>query len=285
MDPLLAEALHSWDVDHAVIWALPIIAIAYARGFSRVHGQMPARFPIWRLMSFVGGLSVVFVALASPLDGLGELLLYLHMTQHMLLMIVAPPLLWLGQPFIPLLRALPPRPTKRALTPLLTSHVLRAAGRALTHPMVCWSALATTTIVWHLPRLYELGLHSEGWHEVQHAFFFTAALLFWWPVVRVWPSRDRWPRWTLIPYLVSADLINTALSATLSFSSHVLYVTYESVPRVTALSPLDDQALAGVIMWVPGSIAFLLPAIVLTMQLFEPRSRTALMQSPSWMGQ
>jgi putative membrane protein len=73
----------------------------------------------------------------------------------------------------------------------------------------------------------------------------------------------------MIPYLVTADFINTALSATLCFSNHVLYPTYESVPRVTALSPLDDQALAGVIMWVPGSIAYLLPAVVLTMRLFE----------------
>ena len=285
MNPLLTDALHSWDVDHAVVWFLPIVAHAYLRGFSRVHVQMPVRFPLWRLASFIGGLLVVFVAVASPLDALGELLLSLHMTQHMLLIMVAPPLLWLGQPFIPLLRASPPRPTKRALARLLTIPVLCSAGDGLTHPVVCWIALAATTIVWHLPALYELALHSEAWHDVQHACFFTAALLFWWPVVRVWPSRDRWPRWAAIPYLVGADLINTALSATLSFSNHVLYATYASVPRVTSLSPLDDQSLAGVIMWVPGSIAFLLPAIVLTMQLVQPRARRALIESPSWTSQ
>src|SRR5215471_5820124 len=107
MNPLLTDALHSWDVDHAVVWFLPIVALAYLRGFSRVHVQMPVRFPLWRLASFIGGLLVVFVAVASPLDALGELLLSLHMTQHMLLIMVAPPLLWLGQPFIPLLRASP----------------------------------------------------------------------------------------------------------------------------------------------------------------------------------
>jgi len=130
-------------------------------------------------------------------------------------------------------------------------------------------ALAVALIVWHIPQFYELGLQSERWHEVQHACFFTAALLFWWPVIQVWPSAAGHPRWVMIPYLVSADLINTALSAVLSFSGRVLYPTYAGVPRVTGLSALDDQALAGAIMWIPGSIAFLLPAVVLTVRLLQ----------------
>jgi len=110
----------------------------------------------------------------------------------------------------------------------------------MTHPKVCWTALTVTTIVWHLPGLYELALVSEGWHQVQHTCFFAAALLFWWPVIQVWPSRPRWPRWMMIPYLVGADLINTTLSAVLSFSGHVLYPTYESTQRLMGLSPFDD---------------------------------------------
>jgi cytochrome c oxidase assembly factor CtaG len=272
MGPELRAALQSWDLDHAVVWLLPLAMLVYTRGFWRVHVQMPQRYPAWRLASFGGGLAVVFLAVASPLDPLGELLLSLHMTQHMLLMMVAPPLIWLGQPFIPMLRSLPPRLSRHAFGWLLTSRVLRRAGRALTHPMVCWIALAVAIVVWHLPRFYELGLRSEGWHEVQHACFFTAALLFWWPVIAVWPSQAVWPRWTMIPYLVAADLINTVQSAVLSFSGHVLYPTYESAPRLLGLSALDDQTLAGVIMWVPGSIVFLLPAVLLTVRLFEPRS-------------
>src|SRR5262249_52470365 len=141
----------------------------------------------------------------------------------------------------------------------------------MTHPAVCWTALSVVLLVWHVPRLYELGLHSERWHNVQHACFFTAALLFWWPVIGVWPSDPVWPRSAMIPYLIGADLVNTALSAVLSFSGHVLYPTYEHVPSVTGLSPLDDQALAGVLMWVPGSIACLLPAVLLTIRLFDVR--------------
>src|SRR5262245_12009716 len=141
----------------------------YARGWRRARMQMPERYPAWRLMSFLGGVVAVFLAIASPLDALGELLLHLHMTQHMLLMMVAPPLLWLGQPLIPLLRSLPPRSAKRGLGPLLTSRPLRRAGCALTSPMVCWIALGVTIVVWHLPRFYDLGLESEGWHESRHA--------------------------------------------------------------------------------------------------------------------
>jgi cytochrome c oxidase assembly factor CtaG len=272
MDSELLEALQSWHLDHVVIW-LPLVAVfVYARGFWRVHGQMPCRYPLWRLASFAGGQTVVFLAIASPLDALGELLLHLHMTQHMLLMMIAPPLIWLGQPVVPMLRAFPPSFAKRVFGRLLTARALRTAGRRATHPIVCWIALAGAIVFWHVPRFYELGLTSEPWHEVQHACFFGGALLFWWPVVRVWPSRPQWPPWALIPYLVAADLINTTLSAVLAFSGRILYPTYASVPRVTTLSPLDDQVLAGVIMWVPGSIAFLLPAVLLTMKLFKPRA-------------
>lgn len=266
----IADALRSWDVNHVVVWLLPIAAFLYARGFLRVHRQLPQRYPARRLVSFLGGIAVVFLAIASPLHALGELVLSLHMAQHMLLTMLAPPLLWLGQPMIPLLRGLPPRLARRILGPALTSPSCHRLGRAITHPAVCWTALAVAIVGWHLPRSYELVLHSEIWHDIQHACFFGAALLFWWPVVEVWPSHRVWPRVAMIPYLVSADLVNTAQSAILSFSSHLLYPSYAAAAAHTGFGALDDQALAGVIMWIPGSIAFLAPAIALTMGLFQP---------------
>ena len=274
----LADLLRLWDLDHVVVWLIPLVALVYGRGFARARRVMPARFPWWRLASFFGGLMVVFLAIASPLHALGEILLTLHMAQHMLLTMIAPPLLWLGQPMIPLVRGLPPRAAGRVLRPLLTSPTGRAAGRALTHPAVCWASLALAIVIWHLPPCYELVLRSEMWHNVQHGCFFAAALLFWWPIVDVWPSRAVWPRWAMIPYLVSADLINTAQSAVLSFSSHLLYPSYAHTSALLHMSPMDDQALAGVIMWVPGSIAFLVPAIAMTIRLCEPRPHVALTQ-------
>jgi cytochrome c oxidase assembly factor CtaG len=266
--------MQSWDLDHKVLWLLPLVALVYGYGAIRVPPQTSEHFPLWRLISFNAGLIVVFLAIASPLEALGERLLYLHMTQHMLLMMVAPPLIWLGQPLVPMLRVIPPRLIRLVVGLSPTSSALRALGRIATHPLLGWIALTTSLVAWHLPQCYELALHSERWHHIQHACFVASALWFWWPVIAVWPGYHRWPQWAMIPYLVSADLVNTVLSAILSFSTHALYPSYGSAPRLMGLSPLDDQALAGAIMWVPGSIAFLLPAVLLTAQLCDPIRRS-----------
>ena len=212
---------------------------------------------------------MLLLALASPVDAFGQMLLSAHMIQHLLLIMVAPPLLLAGQPVLPLLRGLPRWIFKDALGPFLGCRELRQVGRALVHPITSWLALSVVIIFWHLPRFYELALHSQAWHQAEHACFFWSALLFWWPVIGVWPSHPIWPRWAMIPYLLLADLVNTGLSAVLCFSDHVLYPTYQLAPRLWGISALGDQATAGAIMWVPGSIAFLLPALILGMRALE----------------
>jgi cytochrome c oxidase assembly factor CtaG len=135
--------------------------------------------------------------------------------------------------------------------------------------LVCLLGFTVSNVAWHVPALYELALRSEFWHAVQHICFFGTGLLFWWPVVQPWPSRSRWPRWTMIPYLLFADIQNTALSAFLIFSERVLYPSYAAVPRLWGISVLDDQAAAGAIMWVPGSVIFLVPVAVLSIRLLD----------------
>jgi cytochrome c oxidase assembly factor CtaG len=104
---------------------------------------------------------------------------------------------------------------------------------------------------------------------VQHLCFLGTALLFWWPVIQPWPSRLRWPRWAMIPYLLIADVQNTALSAFLIFSERVLYPTYAVLPRLWGISVMDDQAAAGAIMWVPGSVIFLVPMVVIAVRMLD----------------
>ncbi len=99
-----------------------------------------------------------------------------------------------------------------------------------------------------------------------------ASLIFWWPVVLPWPSRAQWPRWAMVPYLLLADLQNTALSATLTFSDRVLYPSYTKAPRFFGLSALEDQVAAGAFMWVAGSLAFIVPAIALAVQCLSTGS-------------
>ena len=198
------------------------------------------------------------------------------MIQHLLLMMVVPPLLLLGAPILPLLRGLPRPVLQHGLGPFFASTALQRLGRFLTHPLVCLLAFTVSNVAWHVPGLYELALQSEFWHDVQHVCFLGTGLLFWWPVVQPWPSRLRWPRWTMIPYLLFADIQNTALSAFLIFSERVLYPTYAAVPRLWGISALDDQAAAGAIMWVPGSVIFLVPVAVIAIRLLDPaRTRSA----------
>src|SRR5260221_2128936 len=261
----------SWSITFGPTFALTLTALLYVRGWFKLRSLAPQRFDGWRLTSFLGGLFTLFIAISSPLDSFANLLLQGHMVQHLLFMMVAPPLLLLGNPFLPLLTGLPRPIAREAIGPFLAWRPLRQLGLWLTHPRTAWIIFVAFTLGWHLPAPYELTLHSDAWHEVEHICFLLSALLFWWPVVQPWPSRPQWPRWAMIPYLLLADIQNTALSAFLSFSDRVLYPTYETVPHFAEMTPLSDQSIAGAIMWVPGSIAYLLPAAVIAARYLSPR--------------
>ena len=268
-DSVMPGVLQSWTFEPWIIIPSLLASSIYLRGWLELHRRIPGRFAVWRLIAFQAGLLTLFLALASPLHPLAEVLLQFHMIQHLLLMMVVPPLLLLGAPILPLLRGLPRSLLRHGLGPIFASTGLQRLGSFLTHPVVCLVAFTVSNITWHVPALYELALRSEFWHEVQHLCFLGTGLLFWWPVVQPWPSRLRWPQWTIIPYLLFADIQNTALSAFLIFSERVLYPTYAAVPRLWGISVLDDQAAAGAIMWVPGSMLFLIPVAVLVIRLLD----------------
>src|SRR5215468_447933 len=275
MDPVIEDLLQSWIFEPWIIVPLSLGSIIYLHGWRQLHRRLPRRFAAWRLIVFQSGVLALFFALASPLHELAERLLQFHMVQHLLLMMVAPPLLLLGAPVLPLLRGLPRPVLQHWVGPLFASKRLQRLAHFFTHPLVCLLAFTVSNVAWHVPRLYELALRSEFWHDVQHLCFLSTGLLFWWPVVQPWPSRARWPRWAMIPYLLFADIQNTALSAVLIFSERVLYPTYAAVPRLWGVSALDDQAAAGAIMWVPGSMIFLIPVAVLAIRLLDsPRTHS-----------
>ena len=271
MDALIRTAVESWSPPWTRIATLLIIAAVYARGLVRLHRQMPERFPMRRLGFFLGGITTLFIAIASPLEELDDLLLQVHMIQHLLLMIVAPALLLAGAPLIPLVRGLPVIVAKSVVGPISRSQSLRAIFNWLTEPLVCWFAFAVATWGWHTPAAFQLALRSPLAHAFEHACFFCTALMFWWPVIQPWPSVARWPRWTMVPYLLFADLQNTALAAILTFLGRLLYPMYAAAPRVAGISPLDDQIIAGVIMWVPASFFYLVPGAVILMRYLSPR--------------
>src|SRR5271165_1132546 len=261
----------SWAMPIGPVVAILFLFIVYLRGWINLQFRVPLRFPLWRLLAFTGGLGTIFVAIASPLDAFGGLLLQVHMIQHLLLMMVAPPLILSGAPYLPILSGCPRRFTREVIGPFLIWTPLKRIGRFLLNPVVSWIAFTSSNVLWHLPFFYELALSSPAWHEFEHFCFLFTGLLFWWHLIQPWPSRPVWPRWAMIPYLILADLQNTGLAAFLTFYDRVLYPTYQSAPRLWGSNPLDDQVIAGTIMWVPGSIVFLVPAAIIALQFLSPR--------------
>lgn len=268
VETLAAAALSSWPLNPAVILLLAAVELIYFRGWLLVRRLLPHKFTGERLMAFSVGIALVWIAIESPLDAFSSLLLQAHMVQHLLLMMVAPALVLIGQPFLPLLRGLPRRFVKTVLGPFLTWPALRRLSAWLVRPQVAWLAFTISTVGWHIPALYELGLRSPGWHNLEHACFFWTGILFWWPVVQPWPSRPHSSRWIAIPYLLAADVVNTAISASLIFADKVVYPSY-TLTQFAGISPREDQSIAGSIMWVPGSIIYLVPAVILAVRLIS----------------
>jgi putative membrane protein len=260
------SVLRYWSLPPVATLAIELSAILYWRGWLRLRQARVPFVPAWRAVAFFSGLLTLWIALASPIDALNGLVLTAHMLQHMLLMMVAPPLILLGAPLVPMARGLPGVAARRLAGRFLNWPTAARVGLALTHPVTGALLMGVVMFAWHTPTLYELALRSEPWHEAEHASFFLASLMFWWPVVLPWPSRGQWPRWTMVPYLLFADLQNTALSAILAFSDRVLYPSYAEAPRFFRLTALEDQVAAGAFMWVAGSLAFILPAIVLAVR-------------------
>jgi cytochrome c oxidase assembly factor CtaG len=268
--PELSELITRWEVPALPTILLAAFALVYIVGWVRAHRTRPAELPSWRLIAFLSGLGSLFVAISSPLDTFGESLLFMHMAQHFVLMSIAPPLLALGVPVVPLLRGMP-RFAIRVLQPLFLCRGAHAMLRFANRTWFAWLAMNVTYVGWHIPAAYELALSSENWHNLEHICFFSTSLLFWWPVVQPWPSRRLKSQLLLIPYLVGADLVNTGVSAYLCFCGRLVYQSYADVQRPFPLSPLTDQVAAGSFMWVFGSMVFLIPVAMIIMRALSPQ--------------
>ena len=262
-----------WSPPWPLTLAILVFAVAYVRGFFAIRKTRPGLFPEWRLVSYLLGMLTLWLSLASPLDGFADALLSAHMVQHLLLMSVVPALVLLGAPMVPILRGLPRGFTRAVLGPLFSSKSLLAIGRFLTRPVVAWLAMNLTFLLWHTPAAYDFALWNGPWHRLEHVCFLTTSFLFWWPVIQPWPARRRNYGWGMLLYLLTADFVNTALAAFLAFCDRPVYSYYVERPSPFHVDPVSDQALGGVIMWVTGSMVFLLPAVVLTMRMLQGPAR------------
>lgn len=262
--------LESWSAPIGVDLMLCLSAGIYVRGWFRLRAAMPELISAWRLAAFLCGLLSLWIAIGSPLEAFDEVSLSIHMVQHLLLMYVAPPLILLGAPSLPLLRGLPQWIVRDVVGPFLRWTPAKRVGHWLTQPAVCWLVAALALLGWHVPAAFELALRSNIWHYVEHVCFFSAAVLFWWPVVRPFPSEARWPGWSIPLYLFLGTLPSGALGAFLTFCDRVIYPWYGSAHLIFGVTPLGDQVFAGALMWVFGMVVYMVPASVIMVLLLLP---------------
>jgi putative membrane protein len=272
MTPEVNAVFAEWSPPILITAMVILSALVYTCGWLVIRRTRPEQFPGWRLAAFLVGLATIWISIGSPLDGFADALLSAHMVEHLLLMSFVPPLLLLGFPSVPLLRGLPRVIATPILAPLLRIKWLRQLGRFLTRPLVAWVAMNVSFLGWHVPAAYDFALEHERWHDFEHICFLGSSILFWWPIIRPWPTHVRAHGWYLLPYLVGADLVNTALSAFLAFCGRPVYSYYLAEPNPFGIAPMDDQVAGAVIMWVVGSMAFLIPAVVISFNLLHRTS-------------
>jgi putative membrane protein len=272
VSPEVQLIFEEWKPPLLLSATVMLLAMIYVRGWFAIRSTRPTIFNKWRLASFLLGLATIWISIASPLDGFADVMLSAHMVEHLLLMSFAPPLLLLGYPSVPLLRGLPQWLRARPFGFLLRQKSLRQLGHVVTTPVTAWLLMNLTFLGWHIPGAYNFALEHEHWHEFEHICFIGSSALFWWPIIRPWPTDARYPGWHMLPYLVGADIVNTALSAFLAFCDRPIYSYYLEHPNPFHLTPVTDQVIGAVIMWVVGSLIFLIPAVLVTIQLLNQES-------------
>jgi putative membrane protein len=254
--------LTSWSWDPLVTVSLAFSAGLYGLGLARLWRTPAGRRVVrpWQVAAFVVGWSSLVIALVSPLDVLSDILFSAHMTQHELLMVIAAPLMVLGRPLIVMLWAFGAGERQR-LTGWTRSPVVARMWHGATGPVTVWVLHALALWVWHVPVLYEAAVRNDAVHIVQHLSFFGTAALFWWAIVHGRYGRIGYG--VAVLFVFTTALHSGALGALFTFGSQVMYPFYAERTNAFGVSPLDDQQLAGLIMWIPFSLTFLIVGLAL----------------------
>lgn len=272
--PVPGALLQAWSPAPTLAVGLGLTGILYGAGVRRlwrVAGR-GAGVAVAEAHAFYAGLAVLAAALLSPLDTLGAALFSAHMVQHLLLMLIAAPLIVIGRPTLPFLWLAPRDWRASALRWAHRRARLSALQAVLGAGVAVWLLHAAVLWAWHAPALYDAALRSRLVHDVEHASFLGSALLFWWVVVR-WASRGRRGHGAGILYLFTAGLQGGALGALIAFSPRVLYPLQTVGSEAWGLQPLQDQQLAGLLMWIPMGLVYLIAVTFLVPGLLRPSGR------------
>jgi putative membrane protein len=247
----------------------PLVVCLAAAALYALGGR--GRTRVGRELAFYAGVACVLAVLEPPFDGWADSSFALHMTQHVVLMTVAPPLLVLGRPWPRLWLPFPLRVRRAAARGLAGSAAFRLTGRTLTRPAVALTIMSATLGMWHVPALYDAAVRQQGIHVLEHLSFVFTALLYWGPLLEAPPVRARIDHLRRAAWFAAAIVPAWILAIVLAFASTPLYGAYAALAhRPGGLSALADQQLAAGVMWVPGSLAYLIAGFVSIYRWLEP---------------
>jgi putative membrane protein len=273
----------AWSLEPGVLVGLVLSAWLYWRGARRMGARrMGARRMggrrRWESPAFWAGWLALFVALVSPLDAMGGALFSAHMTQHEVLMLVAAPLLVLGRPLAPFLLALPVK-LRRQLTDAGKAASLQRGWRLLVSPAAAWLIHAAALWAWHAPVLFQATLESEWIHAAQHLSFLLSALLFCEALIFDHGGRGgRMGYGAAVIYVFTTAVHTSLLGALLTFSQTLWYPVYQSTTAAWGLTPIEDQQLGGLIMWVPAGMVYVAAGLALLALWLRESERTVIRQ-------
>lgn len=263
-----AAGVLTWNADPWVIGGMLFSGFLYARGLTRLwdNAGVGAGVPTWRSLCFAGGMAALGVALLSPVDTMGSDLFSMHMVQHELLMLIAAPLLVLGQPLVVFLWAFRSNARKR-IGQWTRMPAIRTTWNTLTMPFPAWMLHALILWGWHFPALFQAGLASDAVHTIQHLSFLVSALLFWAALIG---TSAHLRAGSAVMYILTTLIHTGMLGALLTFSTRIWYPIYEGRTEAWGLTVLEDQQLGGLIMWVPAGFVLLLAGMLVAAKLIMP---------------
>lgn len=276
-----ADVWRTWTFEPGVLVGITVLAAWYAWGVRSLwlaagRGRGIGSTQLW---AFGGALLTLLVALVSPLDAMGDALFSAHMTQHLLLILVAAPLLVLGKPALPALWSMPTSARRRMGRWWRHATAARAVAHTLTSPGVAWVLNIAALFFWHIPAPYGWALRHDAVHAMEHASFLGTAILFWWAVLQP-TGRRRLSHGMGVLYVSAAGAVMSALGAILTFAPSPWYAEHLSTTAVWHLTPLQDQQLAGVLMWVPASFVYLAAACWFFVKWLGPDTPSATQLRP-----
>ncbi len=245
-----------WSIHPSTVIGLAALGALYLWRAREANDEQPLSG--WRKLSFFAALFVIFSALNGPIHDLSDNYLFSgHMVQHLMLTMAMPPLFLAGIP-------------GWMLRPLLGNRIIAAIARKLTKPIVCFAIFNLVIALWHLPVFYNAAMDNHDIHIAEHLMFMVAAVMMWWPLMSQLPELPRlaYPGQMLYSFLMTIPM--TVVAVYITMADSVLYPHYSAAPRIMPLSPMDDQLLGGLIMWIPGGMIFM---IIMTVVFFKWSAR------------